>query len=98
MTMRKTLASMALVAGVVLVPAAWAAAADTEVPLKDGSTLVIFKDGKMSMRDSRGRTMSMKDGVPMQTKDGMVLIMKGNELWRRTITEQIRDELYKPGN
>lgn len=96
--MRKTLASMALAAGMVLVPAAWAADDVKELPLKDGSTLLVFKDGKMSHRDARGRVMSMKDGVPMETKDGKVYVMKGNELWRKTTDEQVRDELYRGSN
>jgi hypothetical protein len=68
-----------------------------EIPLKDGATLVIFKDGKMSMRDPKGRTMSMKDGMRMETKDGQVIMMKGNEVWRRTSAERLHDELYRGG-
>lgn len=98
MTIRKALTSAALAAGVVLAPAVWSADDVKEIPLKDGGTLLIFKDGKMSHRDTRGRVMSMKEGVTMETKDGKVLVMKGNELWRRTTTEQVRDEMYQPGN
>lgn len=62
-----------------------------EIALKDGATLLIFKDGKMSMRDKQGRTMGMKDGQEMETRDGKKLMMRGNEIWR--VTE--REELYR---
>lgn len=78
--------------------AAGAALADgdvKEIPLKDGTTLLVFKDGKMSMRDARGRVVSMKDGMQMETKDGKVFVMKGNEIWRKTTTEQFLADLYR---
>lgn len=50
--------------------------------LKDGSTVYIFKDGKMAMEDKQGRVFSMKEGKVMETKDGQKIMMKGNELWR----------------
>ena len=50
--------------------------------MKDGSTLVIFQDGKMSMKDKLGRTAAMKAGHVMDTKDGQRIIMIGNEIAR----------------
>ncbi|MER2552455.1 MAG: periplasmic Cu(I)/Cu(II)-binding protein CopK [Thauera sp.] len=50
--------------------------------LKDGSTVYIFKDGKMAMEDKFGRAASMKEGHEMETKDGKKVMMKGNEIWR----------------
>lgn len=50
--------------------------------LKDGSTVYVFKDGKMSMEDRLGRTVGMKPGYVMETKDGQKIIMIGNELAR----------------
>lgn len=50
--------------------------------LKDGSTVYIFKDGKMAMEDKLGRTVPMKPGHVMQTKDGQSILMVGNELAR----------------
>lgn len=50
--------------------------------LKDGSTVYIFKDGKMGMEDRLGRTVGMKPGHVMETKDGQKIIMIGNELAR----------------
>lgn len=94
--MRKTMQAL-LVAAVMASGGIALAAQDDgrEIPLKDGSTLVIFKDGKMSMRDARGRTQSMKDGARMETKDGQVLMMKGNEVWRKTSAERLQEELYR---
>jgi len=53
------------------------------VELKNDATLYIYKDGKMAMEDSSGRAMSMKNGTRMETKKGDVIMMRGNELWRR---------------
>ena len=55
---------------------------EKSIPLKDGSTVYIFKDGKMAMEDRLGRTVGMKAGHVMETKDGQKLIMVGNELAR----------------
>lgn len=50
--------------------------------LKDGTTVYVFKDGKMSMEDRVGRVVGMKPGHVMETKDGQKIIMIGNELAR----------------
>ena len=50
------------------------------------------KGGKMTMRDSKGKTKSMKEGMVMETADGRKFTMRGNELWRRTSQE----DLFKP--
>ena len=50
--------------------------------LKDGSTVHVFKDGKMGMEDKMGRAARMKEGHVMETKDGQKLMMKGDEVWR----------------
>ena len=55
---------------------------EKSIPLKDGSTLYIFKDGKMGMEDKLGRVISMKSGKVMETQDGKKIIMTGNEVWR----------------
>ena len=52
------------------------------IDLKDGSTVYIFKDGKMGMEDKYGRATYMESGHVMETKDGKKIIMNGNELWR----------------
>lgn len=52
------------------------------IPLKDGSTVVVFKNGKMGMQDKLGRAVQMKPGVIMEAQDGQRLIMIGNEVMR----------------
>ena len=58
------------------------AAAQKTIDLKDGSTVYIFKDGKMAMEDKVGRAMRMKKGVVMETKDGQKIMMHGDEVMR----------------
>lgn len=55
-------------------------AAEKVVGMKDGSTLYIFKDGKMAMENKYGRAVAMKEGQVMQTKDGQEIIMIGNQV------------------
>lgn len=58
------------------------AAAKQVIELKDGSTLYIFKDGKMGMEDKYGRATRMKPDTVMETKDGQRIIMHGDEVMR----------------
>lgn len=58
------------------------AAAKEVIELKDGTTLYIFKDGKMAMEDRLGRTVSMKPGTEMEAKSGRKILMNGNEVMR----------------
>lgn len=51
--------------------------------LKDGSTVYIYKDGKMAMEDKFGKARMMKEGHVMETHDGQKIMMKGSEVWRR---------------
>lgn len=55
---------------------------EKNIELKDGSTVHLFKDGKMAMEDKYGRVISMKPGQVMDTKDGKRIIMIGNEVVR----------------
>jgi len=50
--------------------------------LRDGSTVYVFKDGKMAMEDRLGRTVGMKAGHVMETKDGQKITMVGDEVAR----------------
>ncbi|HEY3433245.1 MAG TPA: periplasmic Cu(I)/Cu(II)-binding protein CopK [Rhodocyclaceae bacterium] len=52
------------------------------IPLKNGSTVYIFKDGKMSMENKTGRVERMKEGEVMDTKDGGKIMMHGDEVMR----------------
>ena len=57
-------------------------AAKQVIELKDGSTVYIFKDGKMGMEDKLGRAIRMKKDTVMETKDGQKIIMHGDEVMR----------------
>lgn len=61
--------------------------------LKDGSTVYIFKDGKMAMEDKTGSARTMKEGEVMETKDGEKIMMRGNEVWRL----EKRHEIHRGG-
>ncbi|GAB3555216.1 hypothetical protein GCM10027343_43770 [Noviherbaspirillum agri] len=52
------------------------------IELKDGSTVHVFKDGKMGMEDKYGRAVRMKEGQIMETKDGQKIAMVGDEVAR----------------
>ena len=55
---------------------------DKSIDLKDGSTVYIFKDGKMAMENKFGKTVRMKPGHVMDTRDGKRIIMVGDEIMR----------------
>lgn len=55
---------------------------EKSIQLKDGSTVHIFKDGKMAMENPDGRPARMKEGHIMETKEGQKIMMKGDEVWR----------------
>ena len=63
------------------------------IELKDGTTVYIFKDGKMGMEDKLGRATVMKQGHVMETKDGKKIIMNGNEIWR--VEELLHSDHYR---
>lgn len=67
------------------------AAAQKTIEMKNGSTLYIFKDGKMAMEDKLGRAVRMKQGEVMEAKDGQKLMMHGDEVMRL-------DSLLKEGH
>jgi uncharacterized membrane-anchored protein len=58
-----------------------------KIELKDGSTLVIQKNGTMYHADAAGNRMRMRDGVVMEGKDGTRYMMKNDAVWRQ-ITEK----------
>ena len=53
---------------------------EKSVALKDGSTVYVFKDGKMAMESPYGRAVYMNLNEVMTTKDGQTLVMNGNEV------------------
>ncbi|QRQ85898.1 periplasmic Cu(I)/Cu(II)-binding protein CopK [Cupriavidus oxalaticus] len=57
--------------------------------LKDGSTLHVFRDGKMGVENPFGRAVDVKAGQVLEAKDGSKLTMNGNEVIR---LEQVLNE------
>ena len=82
MSIFKTVISLSLVLSGVSVFALDREAIEKSVQLKDGSTVHVFKDGKMAMEDKLGRPIRMKPGQTMQTADGQYMVMKGDEVAR----------------
>lgn len=52
------------------------------IPLKDGSTVHVFPNGKMGMEDRFGNAAHMADGHVMEARSGEKITMKGNEVAR----------------
>lgn len=55
---------------------------DKPIQVTDGSTVQVFRDGKMAMEDNFGRAAYMASGRVMQTRDGKTIVMNGNEVAR----------------
>lgn len=68
---------------------------EPEVSLKNGSSVIIFEDGQMSMRDSKGRPYSMAEGQSMETRDGRTIRMGRDAPWRKSKLERERDDIYR---
>ncbi len=66
---------------------AWQGWDAEEIKLQDGRTLLVFSDGKMALRDSRGRVVHGRDGETLVTAKGETIQMKGNEVQRVTKNE-----------
>lgn len=58
------------------------ASSTQKIELLDGSTVYLFENGKMGMEDRYGRPTRMQPGASMQTKDGRVITMTGDETAR----------------
>ncbi len=80
------LKKLTVVAALIVAATATLASDSTHVAksfeLRDGATVYVFKDGRMAMEDRQGRSLGMKPGHVMETKDGQKIIMVGNELAR----------------
>ena len=83
--MKSNLLSIALVAAVaatavpVFARDAAELAARQVITLKDGSTLFVFKDGRMAREDKLGRAILLKSGQVLEATDGRRLTTVGNE-------------------
>ncbi len=52
------------------------------IKLKDGSTLYVFRDGKMAKEDKLGRAVLLKKGEVLEAADGRKVTAVGNEVAR----------------
>lgn len=52
------------------------------IDLKDGSTLYVFKNGKMAMENRYGHAARMEQNVAMETTDSQKIMMHGDEVAR----------------
>ena len=80
--LNRLLIAAAMVAAATTVLAQPLSNLDRSVVLQEGSTVYIFKDGKMGMEDKLGRVVSMTQGHVMQTGGGQSITMVGNETAR----------------
>jgi len=55
-------------------------AAKQVIDLQDGSTLYVFKSGKMAVENKLGRAASTRPGTALTAKDGSTITMRGNEV------------------
>ncbi|MBX9794283.1 MAG: CopK family periplasmic copper-binding protein [Burkholderiaceae bacterium] len=75
-------AAVAGVAGPVLAADQAQQTAREVIKLKDGSTLYVFRDGKMAKEDKVGRAVFLKNGEVLDAADGRKLTAVGNEVAR----------------
>lgn len=52
------------------------------IDLKDGSTVYVFKNGKMAMENRYGHATRMEQNTAMEAKDGQKIMMHGDEVAR----------------
>lgn len=52
------------------------------IKLKDGSTLYVFRDGKMAKEDKMGNPVLLKKGEVLEAADGRKVTAVGNEVAR----------------
>jgi ketosteroid isomerase-like protein len=72
-----------------------AAQVEEEITLKEGSSVIVFADGEMAMRDSKGRPFSMQQGHVMETRDGKQIRMARDNPSRKSKAEQDREDMYR---
>ncbi len=50
------------------------------IDLSDGSTLYVFRDGKMAKEDKLGRAVNLRSGEVLEARDGRKVTAVGNEV------------------
>lgn len=87
----KSLIALGLIATALTAAAAGDSDIIQSVKLQDGTTMHHYKDGKMSMEDSLGKIVYMKEGASMTTIDGKTITMSGNEVARLYIQKKLEN-------
>ncbi|MFZ3139070.1 CopK family periplasmic copper-binding protein [Polaromonas sp.] len=82
MLINKSIIGLSLVFAGVSAFALDQAGIEKSIQLKDGSTVHLFKDGKMAMENKFGHPYRMQEGEMMETTDGKSIAMKGDEVAR----------------
>lgn len=82
MSIRKIALALALIVPVMSAFALDNADIVKSVPLKDGSTLHQFKDGKMAVENKYGRSVRVKEGTTVVAADGKSIPITSNEIAR----------------
>ncbi len=83
--LKKSLVAIALSAVTVFAIAAESDARDAAqqvIDLQDGSTLYVFKDGKMAVENHVGHAISTRPGTTLTARDGKNITLIGNEVAR----------------
>lgn len=80
------LASAAIVSNAAIVPGSGLGAyGEQTIALQDGSTLHIYKDGKMAVENVYGRAVMIKVGQPLKTLGGKTIVMSSDEVARLSL-------------
>lgn len=77
----RTFIHITAVSALLCTPAMGADNATESVTLKDGATLHLEANGDMKMIDQDGDQVTIREGVPMETDDDRVIMMKDDALW-----------------
>jgi predicted lipoprotein with Yx(FWY)xxD motif len=80
-----SIALVGVLAGTVVPAMAHHAVTDSDariIALADGSTLYVFKDGKMAKANQYNRPVFLKEGETLEAKDGRKIVAVGNEVAR----------------
>ncbi len=64
------------------------AEAKQTIPLVNGETLYVFKDGKMAKADRYGRSVFLTQGEVVQSADGKKISTVGNEIARLGVVSE----------
>ncbi len=80
MTLKLSIAALYLVATSAFAGHAAQEASEKTIPLKDGGSLYIFKDGTMAKEDRYGRAQSLRVSTVIETADGKSVTVTSNEV------------------